>query len=92
MCRRWGGGGEHDERGDEGVESSSSDVDFLLRFGRAGYLLCCVAEASGGVARPVLAGCLGAEAVMDCCCEGMVMFIWGDWNRGLVSLTPSRPN
>lgn len=74
------------------MESPSSDEDFLFRFGRVGYLLCCVEEASGGVGRPALEGCFAVEAVMDCCCGGMVMVIWGDWNRGLVSLTPSRPN
>lgn len=36
VWRRWGGGGEQEDRGEDGVEEQSDD--FLLRLLRAGYL------------------------------------------------------
>lgn len=55
VWRRCGGGGEQEDRGEEGVEEQS--VDFLLRLLRAGYRRSWVDEGSEGVGSPELAVC-----------------------------------
>lgn len=87
VWRRWGGGGEHEDLGEEGLVESESSEDLRLRPLRAGYLLSCAVEGSVGVGRPIL------EAEVACACDCMLLLrlTCGDWNSGLVSLTPSRP-
>lgn len=82
VWRRCGGGGEQEDRGEDGVEELSDD--FLLRLLRAGYLRSWVVfDGSEGAGRPVLTVWL---------CSGMLRFSCGVENKGLVSFTPSLPN
>lgn len=81
------------------MESESLD-DLRLRLLRAGYLLscCCCAcsvaeEGAGGVGRPPI---LEADCICDCMLLLLLLLLllrlsWGEENKGLVSLIPSRP-
>lgn len=66
VWRRCGGGGEQEDRGEEGVDEQSED--FLLRLLRAGYRRSWVDDDSEGV---------GSPEVTVCPCAGMLRFICG---------------
>lgn len=79
------------------MESESLE-DLRFRPLRAGYLLSCVAVcvvvvveegASMGVGRLILVP--GADDCVCCDCMVLLLRLSGVWNRGLVSLIPSRP-
>lgn len=81
-CRRWAGGGEADDRGDE-VEEDSESLDLRLRLLRWRRDASVVDTLAAGMARGVFRA--GAET-------GVGRFeTGGDWKIGCVSFMPSRP-
>lgn len=73
VWRRCGGGGEHEDRGEEGDEDecdasshASEDLRFRLLVVRAGYRRSLGDVGSGGVGRPEVRDCLVGMAIMGC--------------------------